>query len=178
MDVPLDTDNQENARSIVGVISHGPFRYLLAGDLTGTGTVDVPNVETHLVRTLPASLLDERGVDVVHASHHARRTSSNPDFVAAMAPRDGRSRNVVAGVTPAYVESPQAAPLRNWLDDDRLAGGWMWTTAIAALGSRHPRLADARSAVVVQTESGGLRYRVFAARASADAQEFSAVHEP
>jgi len=104
-------------------------------------------------------------VDVSHAHHHARHTSSNPTWVAAQAPKDGRSRNVVAGINSGYIRSPYADVMANWADGDRLGAGFFWVTQVAALSGSHARLKNAEGKVIVQTIQGGRGYRVQAAGA-------------
>jgi hypothetical protein len=157
---PWGDSNEENARSLAGLVSHGGFRYHFAGDLTGSGEPTEPDLESFLVDTWPYGAL---GVDVVHAHHHGRRTSSNSRFADGLAPRDGRSRNVVAGINNAYVGSPHSEVLSVWLDGNRLADGWFWVPTTAASGSSHTRLIDADGAVIIQTLQGGHGYRVQAA---------------
>jgi Metallo-beta-lactamase superfamily len=154
---PNDTSNQENARSIVGEIHHGAFRYHFAGDLTGAGTTAEPDVETFVAAQR------DGGADVIHVNHHARNTSSNAAFVAALAPSDGRARNAVAGINPAYLGSPQPEPVSAWLDTGRLGDGQLWVTRVASGGTTHARIVDAKAAVIVQTIAAGAGYRVQAA---------------
>jgi hypothetical protein len=169
-------DNQENARNLVSLLSHGLFRALLAGDLTGAGGEIVPDVESHVVNHLTGTYLGPRGVDVAHASHHARRTSSNATWVDALAPRDGRSRNVVTGITPLFAGSPHRDVLSRWLDGGRLGDGFLWATHVAVGGSRHPRLRNAMGSVVIQTALQGRRYAVFSSRDPAGAAWYRSVH--
>lgn len=174
---PNDTTNQENARSIVGLIEYGAFRYHFAGDLTGAGTAAEPDLETFVV-TKAAQRYGSLGVDVTHVNHHARNTSSNAAFTAKLAPADGRPRNLVAGINGAYLGSPQAEPLTAWLDGNRLAGGSLWATEVATGGASHASLLDAKAQVIVQTVQGGAGYRVQAARATPLSQAFRSVAAP
>lgn len=158
-----EENNEENARSVVGLVAHGPFRYQFGGDLSGEGVAGVPDVET-LLATTAQTFFGPLGVDVSHAHHHARRTSSNAALVSRLAPNDGRARNVVAGINKAYVGSPHAEVLGAWANDGRLGDGFFWITASAVGGEEHARLVDADEApVIVQTLQGGLGYRVQAA---------------
>jgi hypothetical protein len=156
--------NQENARSIAGVISHGGFRYHFGGDMTGSGADDTePDVESHLVATAGSSFYGALGVDVVHVHHHARRTSSNATFVDAMAPKDGRARNAIAGINAAHINSPHQETLDAWGDDNRLGGGRIWATTVTATGGSHAQLVNADGPVILQTIQAGRGYRVQAA---------------
>src|SRR5690606_36796544 len=135
--------NEENARSIVGCDSHGTFSYHFGGDLTGGGVPGIPDVETLLAGHELHAHRGPQGVDVAHAHHHARRTSSNGAQVDALAPKDGRYRNVVAGMHAAYVGSPQRDVLSAWLDGDRLGQAYFWVPDRAISGETHERLVDA-----------------------------------
>lgn len=128
----VDANNEENARSVVGVITHGDFRYHFGGDLTGSGKSDEPDIESRLLDESP--LYRDR-FSVVHAHHHARDTSSNARFVAATAPFD-----VTAGINAGYVGSPHADVESAWTDQ-----------GAAFFSSRqHP--------IVVQTSDGGAHF--------------------
>ncbi len=174
---PDDTTNQENARSIVGLIRYGAFRYHFAGDLTGAGTTAEPDVESFVV-SKAAAKYGALGVDVTHVNHHARNTSSNAAFTAKLAPLDGRTRNLVAGINAAYLGSPQGEVLTAWLDANRLSGGSLWATQVAPGGATHASLLDAKARVIVQTIQGGAGYRIQAARATPLSQSFPSVAEP
>lgn len=167
--------NEENARSLVTVVEHGAFRYHWGGDLTGSGDTGEPDVESHLVRVAGATFYGPLGVDVIHAHHHVRGTSSNATFVDATAPLDGRSRNVIGGINGGHVGSPHAEVLQRFGDADRLGEGYIWITMSAAGGASHPRLVDADANVIVQTLSGGAGYRVQAASATPRSQAYVTV---
>ena len=102
--------NEENARSVVGLVRHGAFRFLFAGDLSGSGQSTEPDLESFLVNSAPEAF-GTLGIDVTHANHHARKTSSNMTYVQAAAPDDGRARSVIAGINTAYVNSPHQETL-------------------------------------------------------------------
>jgi hypothetical protein len=168
--------NEENARSIAGLLEHGAFRYHFGGDLSGSGRSGVPDVETQLALVAAPKFLGSLGVDVVHAHHHGRRTSSNPRLVDALAPADGRSRNVIAGAGAAYLGSPHAEVVERWSRDGRLGLGRFWVTRRAAGGAAprdFPALIDARASVLVRTLDGGDRYLVQADGRGAAAVFFS-----
>ena len=170
-----DDNNEENARSLVFLLTYGCFRMHFGGDLTGSGETGVPDVETFLVGSLGADVYGARGVDVVHVHHHARDTSSNAAFVALTAPLDGRARNLVAGISPAYLGSPYAAVLARWLDGDRLAGGRFWVPEVAAGGASADALVVAGGPVILQTLQAGLGYRVQAAGATLSSAAYPSV---
>jgi beta-lactamase superfamily II metal-dependent hydrolase len=163
----LTSDNNgENARSVLSVVRHGAFRMLLAGDLTGGGSVTDDVESFYATRLGAAAGIDARGVDVLHASHHGRNTSSNATWVARLLPADGRGRNAVMGVSTAHVGSPHAEVLTNLLASGRLGTGRAWTTLVAATGANATGLIDAGGGrIVVATLEGGAAYAVQALRA-------------
>lgn len=149
--------NEENARSVVGVVRHGAFRFLLAGDLSGSGETTEPDLESFVVNSAPLVFADG-GLDVTHANHHARKTSSNTTWVSAAAPNDGRARNVIAGINDAYVNSPHQETLDGWTQGGRLGGGRVVVTKKAPLGATVADLFDANGRVVLQTVQAGDGY--------------------
>ncbi len=167
--------NEENARSLVTVIEHGPFRYHWGGDLTGSGETTEPDVESHLVAIAGARFYGALGSDVVHAHHHVRETSNNATFVAATAPLDGHSRNVIGGINGGHVGSPHGAVLARFGDDGRLGEGRIWITESASGGDSHPMLITADADVIVQTLGGGGGYRVQAARSTPESRAYPSV---
>ncbi len=160
--------NEENARSLVGLVSFGAFRYHFGGDLTGSGAAGEPDVESLLVTTSGPRFWSAEGVDVVHAHHHARKTSSNVALVAALTPKDGHSRNVVAGINSAYLGSPNSAVVSRFTADGRLGAGRFWVTTSAVGGAT---TSDAPQLVVVK---GEVRLRTFAAGQGYRAQGWGA----
>jgi hypothetical protein len=133
------------------------FRFLFAGDLSGSGASTEPDVESFVV-TNNAALFAPLGVDVAHANHHARKTSSNPTWVGTAAPSDGRARNVIAGINTAYVNSPHQETLDAWLTGNRLGAGRFVVTTRAPAAGTSPLLVDAGGRVVFQTIQGGDGY--------------------
>lgn len=169
-----DTGDEENARSVVGIVEHGDFRYHFGGDLHGRAS-DGPDTESHLVAIAGPAYYDSLGVDVIHAHHHARRTSSNATFVGAAAPADGRSRNVVAGINAAHLGSPFPEVLEAWGGGGRLADGGIWVTEVTAGGATSDELVIADGPVIVQTIQAGLGYRVQAAGLALTSRAFRSV---
>lgn len=152
---PLLTEdsNGENARSVVALLSHGPFRMVLAGDLTGGGS-DTDPVEGFVLDQLAAGVLG-RGVDVMHASHHGRNTSSSKRWLDAWLPPDGRPRHVVMGISTAHLGSPHAEVV-NDLGAMRLGGGGIFATRVATGGAAAANLWDAQGGTVrVLTQQQG-----------------------
>ncbi len=177
----LTSDNNgENARSILAVVQRGAFRMLLAGDLTGGGSV-TDDVESFYASRLGAAAgIDTRGVDVLHASHHGRNTSSNATWVARLLPADGKSRNALMGVSTAHVGSPHAEVLTALLSSGRLASGKAWTTRVAATGATAAGLVDAQGGrILLSTLEGGAAYAIQAVRADGtliESRAFRSVH--
>lgn len=170
--------NEENARSLVTIVSYGSFRYHWGGDLTGSGDTGEPDVESQVAAVAGPIFYGALGMDVTHAHHHVRATSSNATFVDLCAPHDGRDRNVVGGINAGYVRSPYAEVLARWGDDARLGAGHVWVTATAALGASHPALVDAGGGVTVQTLGGGAGYFVQADGRIHDVERFDSVRAP
>lgn len=158
---PLLTDdgNGENARSVVAAVEHGAFRMLLTGDLTGGGS-DTDDVESfYAARLDQVSDIDAAGIDVLHAGHHGRNTSTNATWAARLLPADGSARNVVMGISTVHANSPHDEVLE--ILEPALGDGWMWTTRIATLGAESPRLVSADGGhIVIATIRGGDAYVV------------------
>ncbi|MBL8912691.1 MAG: MBL fold metallo-hydrolase [Archangium sp.] len=148
--------NEENARSLVMLVRHGAFRFLLAGDLSGSGQPTEPDLESFVVNSAP-DVFANGGIDVTHANHHARKTSSNANWVNATAPSDGKTRNVLAGINAAYVNSPHQETLDAWTNGARLGpGGRLVVTHRAPLGGTGTALLDVNGRATLQTvERGG-----------------------
>lgn len=163
MTFPTGDSNEENGRSTTTLLSFGAFRYHWGGDLTGSGEPGEPDVESHLALHAEDAFYGPLGMDVIHAHHHVRGTSSNSTFVELTAPMDGRSRNVVGGVNGAYILSPYAEVLARWGDGARLGTGNVWLTDVATGGGSHTTLVVSGAAVIAQTTGGGTGYWMQAA---------------
>jgi len=152
-------NNGENARSVTAVLRHGAFRMLVAGDLTGGGS-DTDDVEGFYIPRLPAAI-GALGIDVLHAGHHARNTSTSTAWANRLLPNDGHDRNVVMGVSEAHIRSPYQEVIDAIFAANRLSNGYGWTTRIATLGTTHARLLDAAGGhIIVRTFDGGAGYYV------------------
>lgn len=150
--------NGENARSVLGMLAHGAFRYLFAGDLTGGGS-DTDAVEAFYLDRLRADL---EPVDVLHLSHHGRNTSSSEAWLSALLPPDGKPRNAVAGIASAHLRSPHASVVGDVTA--HLSGGAMFVTRVASGGEELVGSAAFVNAdggdVRILTEGRGARYAV------------------
>ena len=75
-------EGDENAASLAFVVEYGEFRMFIGGDLTGGGgnfPYNTPDVES-----LVADVVGD--VDVLKASHHGSRTSTNQNLLDALKP--------------------------------------------------------------------------------------------
>lgn len=100
---------------------------------------------------------------MIHAHHHGRRTSSSSRFIEALAPADGRTRNVVAGINADHLRSPHDEVVERWTAAGRLGGGRFYATHTPAGASPddYSALVDAEGPVIIQTEDGGGAYRIW-----------------
>ena len=99
-------------------------------------------------------------------------------LLAALAPADGASRNVIGGISGAHLGSPQSDAVAAWTDAGRLSGGLFWVTEVAAGGvgsSQFPALVNVRGDVIVQTIEAGRGYRVQGAGSPLVSAAFEAV---
>jgi hypothetical protein len=156
--IAMTDSNGENARSVVAVLRHGAFRMLVAGDLTGGGS-DTDAIEGFYAARITLGGDEALGVDVLHAGHHGRDTSSSTAWVDRLLPRDGLARNAVMGISTAHLRSPHAAALAALLDGARLGAGRAWTTRVAVGGATAPGLVDAGGgAILLGTIDTGAAY--------------------
>lgn len=169
------TDNEhENARSVSGVVSYGDFRYHFGGDMTGGGA-NTPDVETPFISKAGPLHYGAFGADVIHAHHHARDSSSNATLAGVLAPIDGKSRNVIAGINSAYGDAPSPPVLATWTDNNRLQQGRLWITEKGITGNANARVTNAKGPVIVQTVQHGVGYWVQAAGNSVSSQAYESV---
>ncbi len=168
--------NDENARSIMAVLRHGHFRLLINGDLTGGG-IGTHDLEGYYADRL-GKWVDKAGLDVLHAAHHGSKTSTRQQWANRVLPRDGRSRNVVIGVSEGHKGFPHQPPLDVIFDGGRLGKGYGWTTLIAQQGSSHSNLVNAgkEGFVLVRTSHGGQGYVVQAVDAKDNVIRSRAYH--
>ncbi|MCK6572031.1 MBL fold metallo-hydrolase [Myxococcota bacterium] len=73
--------NDENDRSVGVLLEYGDFSYLTLGDMPGGG-----GGSKRLEQAVATAIADRLPIDVLHLSHHGSAASSQPDFLAAVAP--------------------------------------------------------------------------------------------
>ena len=149
LDVPL---TEENARSLVGVLTYGEFQYVFGGDLTGGGK-DTPDVESAIAALADELPFVEAGqVDLVHLNHHGISSSTSADWVRWLL-GEGRTTHALVGATGLYLD----APSEEALDTIRphLGQGRVWVTHTGILGGADPILVEARGTIHIAVDGSG-----------------------
>ncbi len=138
------TGSDENAKSVVMLVSYGNFNEVIAGDLTGDGATDV---ET----TIGPQVGD---VEVYKVHHHGSAYSSNDNWLSATTPEVGI---IQVGDGNSYGHPTSAALTR--LHNHGVSTYWTETGAGASPNPTWDTVAG--GAVVVQAEPGaGAAYTV------------------
>jgi beta-lactamase superfamily II metal-dependent hydrolase len=138
------TGSDENAKSVVMLVSYGNFNEVIAGDLTGDGATDV---ET----TIGPQVGD---VEVYKVHHHGSAYSSNDNWLTATTPEVGI---IQVGDGNSYGHPTSAALTR--LHNHGVSTYWTETGAGAAPNPTWDTVAN--GAVVVQADPGaGAAYTV------------------
>jgi hypothetical protein len=141
LDVPL---TEENARSLVGVVTFGDFQYVFGGDVTGGGK-DTPDVESAIAalgHVIP--WVDAGQVDLVHLNHHGISSSTSPAWVGWLL-GEGRTTHGLVGATGVYLDAPSEEALdaiRPYLGDGRV-----WVTRTGLLGGADPVMVEANGSI-------------------------------
>ena len=156
-----EDSNGENARSVSAVVKNGDFRLLFAGDLTGGGSDTDPVEEFYGGKLGDVTDIDEIGVDILHAGHHGRNTSSSPEWIDRLLPNDGKSRNMIMGISTAHINSPHQETLDTVFSENRLNNGNAWTTTVSTGGATHADLINAFGGnILILTEQSGKIYHI------------------
>lgn len=154
-----ETD-QENARSLGGVIKWGDFNYLFAGDTQGRDIKIEGFIASHsaglTITPGGVELLPSGTADVIHLSHHGLASSTAQEWVDWLFPDNGQGRNAVVGTTGIYVTSPAQPVLDRVVP--RLGTGFVFATANAYTHGTSPQLIIANAAVTAQVSQGGAQY--------------------
>jgi len=148
-------DDVENARSLVGAITHGDFALVFAGDLTGGGK-GTPDMERFIAEA--DTSLPSIGVDVVKLAHHGMRSSTGPVWVDRVLPDDGLDRHALVAATHGYLAAPHGEVLDRVAP--RLGAGSVWATRTGSLAGHHPALEVARGSVLVRVHPDGGSYTI------------------
>ncbi|HSW60940.1 MAG TPA: MBL fold metallo-hydrolase [bacterium] len=153
--------DEENARSLGGVLKWGNFRYVFAGDTQGRDIKIEKFIADNSSKTLihgTDPLVSSTGGDAVHLSHHGLASSTSAEWIDWLFPNDGKSRNAIVGTTGIYVTSPAQSVLDGLAP--RLGTGMVWANAKAWTSGTSPKLFVANAAVTVNVENGGNNYKI------------------
>ncbi|MCP4807918.1 MAG: MBL fold metallo-hydrolase [Proteobacteria bacterium] len=136
----------DNARSLGGVVTWGDFTYLFAGDLPGggKGTQDLEGAVVAHADALP--WVPAGGVDVLHVNHHGISSSTSSAWTDWLRPR-----HAVVGANNSYLDAPSEealAALAPWVEA-------VWVTEDGALGNEDARTEVVHGGVVVRVEEDG-----------------------
>lgn len=102
MELPLD---EENARSLVGLVRWGGFQYVWAGDLTGGGK-GTPDVESFVAAQ---GVLPVEGASVLHLNHHGISSSGSEAWMDALV----RPHTIgLVGANRGYLDAPSTEQLQ------------------------------------------------------------------
>lgn len=153
-----EVGEDENARSLLGMVAWGEFNFVFAGDLTGGGK-DTPNCEAAFL-----GLPELHPADVLHLSHHGIDSSSSNAWLNALLP-EGAAHNALVGANEGYLTAPDADVLDRVLP--HLEGGKVWTTRLGSLASEQENMVVANGNVQVTVREGGELYEVATADESA-----------
>jgi hypothetical protein len=153
--------DEENARSLGGVLKWGNFRYVFAGDTQGRDIKIekfIADNSGKLVLPDGSSLIKQSGADTVHLSHHGLASSTSAEWINWLFQNDGKSRNAIVGTSGIYVTSPAQSVLDALAP--RLGTGMVWANAQAWTAGTSYKLFVANAAVTVHVENGGANYKI------------------
>ncbi len=172
-----ETD-QENGRSLGGVVKWGDFRYVFAGDTQGRDIKIEGFIASHrqdlVITPGGEELIPAGSSDAAHLSHHGLASSTSQDWVDFLFPADGKNRNAIVGTTGIYVTSPAQEVLDRLVP--RLGTGSVWANAKAWTSGKSNKLIVANAAVTLKIIQGGSAYQVITGTGSSavTSQAFSA----
>jgi len=162
-----EDSNGENARSVSAILSNGNFRLLFAGDLTGGGSDTDPVEGFYAEKLSEVTDINDLGVDILHAGHHGRNTSNSLEWVDRLLPNDGKSRNMIMGISTAHINSPHQETLDTVFLGNRLMNGNAWTTTVSTGGATHENLINSFGGnILIKTGQNGKIYHVQAVDSS------------
>ncbi len=153
--------DEENARSLGGVLKWGKFRYSFAGDTQGRDIKIEGFVAANSEKLLLPNgdrLITQTGADTVHLNHHGLASSTSAEWIDWLFPNDGKSRNAIVGTSGIYLTSPAQSVLDTL--GPRLGTGLVWANAKAWTSGTSPKLFVANAAVTVNVENGGNNYKI------------------
>lgn len=153
--------DEENARSLGGVLKWGKFRYVFAGDTQGRDIKIEKFIADNSSKILLPdgdTIITQTGTDTVHLNHHGLASSTTQEWIDFLFTNDGKSRNAIVGTSGIYVTSPAQSVLDGLAP--RLGNGMVWANAKALTSGASPKLFVANTAVTVQVENGGNNYKI------------------
>ncbi len=161
--------DDENARSVAGVIEHGNFVYHFGGDMTGPG---LPDMEQAYADSAGWAY-GNKGVDVYQVHHHVRNDASGQGFLDMILPKDGLVRNVVGGISSAHLGSPQRIVVDRIVGN--LSGGGMLFVTQKSVGGTDSGYVDANGDLDIIVDECGNNYRI---QWEGGAQNYASVRHP
>jgi hypothetical protein len=156
-DIPIGwggTD-EENARSLGGVIKWGNFKYVFAGDTQGRDIKMEAFIALHgdkIKTDENKQLITTTGADVIKLSHHGLASSTSQEWVDWLMPDDNKTRNAIIGNTDGYVTSPALSVVNRV--SPRLGNGFIWLSKKAVTAPSNPKLMVTDSAITVKVKNG------------------------
>jgi len=156
-----ETD-QENARSLGGVVNWGDFNYIFAGDTQGRDIKVEGFIASHsaglTVTPGGAELVPSGSIDTAHLSHHGLASSTSQEWVDWIFPANGKDHNAIVGTTGIYVNSPAQSVLDSLTP--RVGNGFIFANAKAYTSGTSNKFIVANAAVTLEVSNGGAQYVV------------------
>jgi len=151
--------DEENARSLGGIIKWGKFKYVFAGDTQGRDIKMEAFIALHgdKIKTEEnKQLITATGGDVIKLSHHGLASSTSQEWVDWLMPDDSKTRNAIIGNTDGYVTSPALSVVNRVAP--RLGNGFIWLSKKAVTAPSNPKLMVTDSAITVNVKNNGDNY--------------------